>query len=189
MKFYQIIIILIIITAIVISIIFYVNKSKDKFIEHKLEKNIYPELRQRSFTIKPEDLGIDFNNLNSSAYGLIMDFAFPDATITLVTFKTGDASLYLSTGGGIIGGVAHENVRNVVFKFINEGNKYLKMMSKVTEYPTATSGKVIFYVLTKNGTYKIEEEELKLQNKQSNIWSLYYLGQDVITEIRKSTGN
>jgi len=39
------------------------------------------------------------------------------------------------------------------------------------------------------GTYKIEEEEFKLQNKQSNIWSLYYLGQDVITEIRKSTGN
>jgi hypothetical protein len=40
------------------------------------------------------------------------DSSFKDGgSYTVVAFADGSASIYLSTGGGHIGGVAHENVR------------------------------------------------------------------------------
>ncbi|GHT79460.1 hypothetical protein FACS1894130_08220 [Spirochaetia bacterium] len=152
-------------------------------------QNIYPVLREHAFTLKPEEIDIDTSNLNGSAYGLIMEFVLLKNSVTLVTYITGDASLYLSTGGGVIGGIDHNNVKNAVFQFINEGNKYLSKTNKVSDFPLAISGKVIFYLLTEDGILKMEDTESKLKSKKSEFWSLYYSGQDVITELRKAEQN
>lgn len=148
---------------------------------------MYVELRERPFSLKPDEIGIAIDELNGRPYGLIMEFAFPNASITLVTFIDGNASIYLSTGGGIIGGYAHENVRNAVFEFIDVSKKYLSKMEKVTDYPVATPGEVIFYALTPEGVFKVEDNESKLQDQKSEFWELYYFGQNVITELRKTT--
>lgn len=43
-------------------------------------------------------------------FGVIMDTTFASGTVTLVALADGTASLYASTGGGVIGGGAHERV-------------------------------------------------------------------------------
>ena len=39
-----------------------------------------------------------------NVFGVVMDMTYPSGVATLVTFADGTASLYTSTGGGIIGG-------------------------------------------------------------------------------------
>jgi hypothetical protein len=38
-------------------------------------------------------------------FGLVGDFGQGEMAATLAAFRTGDVSLYLSTGGGILGGI------------------------------------------------------------------------------------
>ena len=60
-------------------------------------------------------------------------------------------------------------------------------MKKVEEYPVVTHGKVAFYALSKKGILKLEEDEDQLRNHSSDFSKMYYCGQDVITELRKTT--
>ncbi len=47
---------------------------------------------------------------DNDIYGLVMDWNMGDAIVTVISFKTGDASVYLTTGQAFIGGYAHETV-------------------------------------------------------------------------------
>src|SRR3954467_14364583 len=40
-------------------------------------------------------------------WGVVMDWGLPQGTVTLVAIEDGNASYYLSTGGGTIGGAGH----------------------------------------------------------------------------------
>jgi len=72
---------------------------------------VYLGLRNIWFTTKPEDLGITFESESKVPYAIVMDMGINGDTATIVSSITGDESMYTSTGGGIIGGIDHENVR------------------------------------------------------------------------------
>ncbi|TAH64863.1 MAG: hypothetical protein EWM47_11830 [Anaerolineaceae bacterium] len=117
-----------------------------------------------------------------------MEIGFHETTATLVAYIDGNASLYLSSGGGVIGGFAHESVRNAAVAFVNESQGFMKKGNKVQSYSLPQSGHVIFYLMSKNEVYSRDIEETKLQNYESEFTKLYAYGQNVITELRKIAG-
>jgi hypothetical protein len=154
----------------------------------KSRANPYDELRAKALGVTPNDLNVKLDAAEATPYGILMETGRPTATVTLVSFSTGDASLYFSTGGGVIGGVGHESVRTAAQAFVNATIPFLAKMQSATETPTPSVGTTRFYVLTTRGIVTAEAVENDLGQGKSELSPLFHAGQDVITQIRLSSG-
>ena len=110
-----------------------------------------------------------------------MDLSLPQGNATIVAFISGDASFYTSAGGGVIGGISHENVRNAARKFVIASFKYLDKMMTTTSYPLPELGKVSFYILTPAGIFTYEAAEPDL--RKNALSPLYAAGHRVLAEL------
>jgi hypothetical protein len=147
----------------------------------------YKGLRELALKISADELGLKLDGDRITAYGVLMEFTLPKATVTLTSYSTGDASLYFSTGGGVLGGVGHETVRNAARQFVSSAQTILNKMGEVANFPLPPVGATHFYVLTNHGVYgspDLISDDLK--NPKSEFFGLFAAGQGVITEIRKS---
>jgi hypothetical protein len=147
----------------------------------------YKGLRELALKISPDELGLKLDGDRITAYGVVMEFTLPKATVTLTSYSSGDASLYFSTGGGVLGGVGHETVRNAARQFVRSAQTILNKMREVADFPLPPAGATHFYVLTNRGVYgspELSSDDLK--NPKSEFFPLFAAGQDVITEIRKT---
>ncbi len=57
------------------------------------------------------ELGIEASDEFPLVYGVLLEFPVGDATATVVAMCDGNASLYTTSTFGVIGGFAHESVR------------------------------------------------------------------------------
>jgi hypothetical protein len=114
-----------------------------------------------------------------------MDLSLPQGNATIVAFISGDASFYTSTGGGVIGGIGHENVRNAARKFVNSSYKYLDKMIPTIAYPLPESGKVRFYILTPKNIFTYEADEPDFHKNELSL--LYAQGHHLLTELLAAT--
>jgi hypothetical protein len=161
------------------------NQSAQRSIQPK--NNPYMGLRGQIFEVTPEQIGLTITD-DEKPYAIVMDMGMGgDATATLVSIIDGNASMYLSTGGGVIGGYAHETVRKAATDFVNMGQSYISKMNPVDSFPLPKADNVIFYILTNKGKYSIEEEIQKIENDNSHWGQLFYEGNKVITELRLTT--
>jgi hypothetical protein len=153
-------------------------------------EQMYRGLRDLALTRSPRDLSLQLDQTKVTAYGVLMEMGLDRATVTLTSFGSGDASLYFSTGGGILGGIGHETVRNAVQQFVRAGHTVLGKMRKVTEFPLPEAGGAHFYVLTNQGVYASPKLLLRdLENSRSEFSPLFFAGNDVISEIRMTQPN
>jgi hypothetical protein len=181
------------IIAAVVTLVrrFYVRVTKlrmKKLGAPAVSKNVNPfvGLRERALRISAASLGLG-TSAQTQPFGVIMETGFSEGVATLVCFATGDASLYFSTGGGIIGGGGHEAVRQAAKRFVEESDPYSALMAPAAEYPLAKPGRTVFYVLTAAGTRSADFLEDDLGDGRTEFSPLFFAGQDVITTLREST--
>ncbi len=102
----------------IILIFKYANKGSVETVEinhtkKQPKKNSYIDMRNLAFSVTAEQLGLEIPNDSIKVYGIISDIDMDGETATIVTFLTGEASIYLSSGGGFIGAGQHESVQKV----------------------------------------------------------------------------
>ena len=114
---------------------------------------MYVELRTAAINRKASELGLDVDPNSNKPYGIIMDWNVGQATSTIVSFATGDASMYYSTGGGWLGGSGVEEVNSASKQFVIAAGEYVGKLNKVSEYPMPPVGFVRFYIITPQGVY------------------------------------
>jgi len=168
------------------SWLFYVNYIENKVKREMLESiknNPYFELRAQSINMTLKQLGLE-SDPNDDLYGIVMDWSMKDVIATVVSFKTGDASLYLSSGQIFIGGYSHESILNASIEFINLGKKFLSKAKKIESNVQIKEDKVYFHFLTESGRYYIVEEKTKIDDKSSDILDLFHAANEIITEYR-----
>jgi len=122
-------------------------------------------------------------------YGVIMDWGMPDAIATIVSYQTGDASLYLSSGGGVIGGGKHENVSVAAKELVKLGQKFLNDAVKTETTTLPKTDSINFYLLTNKGVYVGIEEFKNLESRSSKWVALFDEANKVLTELRKTSEN
>ena len=157
------------------------NQSTNKKVDP--ENNPYNDLRGQVFSATPEQIGLT-NTDDERPYAIVMDMGMEEGTATLVSIIDGNASMYLSSGGGVIGGFGHENCKKAAIDFVNMGQDYFTKMVSVDSFPLPKADNVRFYILTNKGKYSIEEEIAKIENDKSDWGQLFFEGQKVITELR-----
>ncbi|MFI5406734.1 MAG: hypothetical protein ACHQ1D_09510 [Nitrososphaerales archaeon] len=163
-----------------------VQQSPDSTSFKKVDpkNNPYQDLRNLAFGATLEQIGVEFPADQTKIYGIIMDWDLGEGTATLVAFLSGDASLYLSTGGGVIGGIGHDNVKNAVTAYINKAEKYLDKTVKTDSTPLPEKDGINFYFLTNKGKFVGQEQVKNFDNNSSQWLDLFEEANKLITEIR-----
>jgi hypothetical protein len=146
---------------------------------------VYMNLRQEALAMTPESLGQAGQVHNDEAYGVVMEMGMGTSVVTLACFADGDARLYYKTGGGMVGGHGHERVRKAAKEFVLLAHKALPGMTPTTDYPLPESDKVRFYALTPLGARTVETDRQTLGEEPSELSSLFYSGQEVVTQMRQ----
>jgi hypothetical protein len=145
-------------------------------------KDIYLEMRNRAFTTKADKIGLQSDTLEP--YGIIVETGLQNGISTVVIYKTGDASMYFSSGGGYIGGIGHEEIRNAVSKTIEKTQDQIPRMKPTNEYPLVERGQVRVYALTPSGLFYDESTESAVFDSDSAARVIFSEIQDVITGFR-----
>jgi hypothetical protein len=163
------------------------NVDTSKVKVHKTQENAFEGLRNMAFSATPDQLGLSLPTDKTVVYGVIMDWEMGGATATTVSYQTGDASLYLSSGGGVIGGGQHENVNSAAKQFVSLAQTFLDKTTKTETTPLPATDEVKFYLLTNKGVFVGQEQMKNFENNSSTWLKLFEEGNKVLTELRKTS--
>jgi hypothetical protein len=147
-------------------------------------KEVYSGLRAHALALKRDEVGIPKPPSDAPIWGLLMEMGYPTATATLLVVSDGTTSLYLSSGGGVLGGHAHQCVRDANAAFLATANQLREQFTPADTCPTPAAGQVIFYALTDSGILTAEAPEEELGSQRHPLSALFYAGHDVLTELR-----
>ena len=141
------------------------------------------QLRLQALYLSATDLGLVPSSEFPHVYGVLMEWPLGKTTVTVTSFASGDASLYTSSGFGVIGGVTHEKVRAVAKKLTSVADKYYNAATPNNVFPRPTAGKVRFVLLGYKGRRAIEGD-IPSYSESGMVYDLFAAGQDVLTQLR-----
>lgn len=145
---------------------------------------VYARLRKRALDKVPANFVL--GGSEDEPYGALMEMVISDSAVTLACFADGDAGLYYQSGGGMVGGGAHENVRKAAKDFLALAGKAVPRMIKTASHPLPAPGRVRFYVLTPKGVLTTETDREALgEEARNDLSALFYSGQEVVAQMRQ----
>jgi hypothetical protein len=83
-------------------------------------EQVYQGLRAQILGLDPATAGLRQGSVDRVIWGALMETGYRRGTATLVALADGTTSLYLSGGGGIIGGGSHEAVATATKEYLAE---------------------------------------------------------------------
>ena len=117
-------------------------------------------------------------------FGVVMETGLDSGTATVVGFADGSASIYLSSGGGFIGGHGQQPIRRAAQNFVVTARDFQPHMHTTSEFPVADDGRTIFYVLTDEAAYTASAPTEELAEGNHKLSSLFSAGQEIVTRYR-----
>lgn len=144
-------------------------------------------LRMQALQCDPAQFGITDFTPKHGVWGVLMETGYPEGAVTLLALLDGTASLYFETGGGIIGGGQHENVRKAAVVMAPVADDFVSQCEQTQRFPLPPVDQVTFYILTKAGVFTATAPELDLGNNRHPLSPLFYAGHEVITQLRAIT--
>jgi hypothetical protein len=119
-------------------------------------------------------------------YGLITEFRQGETVVTMTAFATGDASLYFSTGGGIIGGVGKPEVAELARTTVKAVEPLVPQLERSNSVDMPGPGDYCFYVLTPGGRRVCRLNAGGAARRDSAEVKLIRLAGSLLTKIRES---
>jgi hypothetical protein len=120
-----------------------------------------------------------------AVYGAIMDWALDRGLATVFGLEDGTGSLYLSSGGGVIGGGFHEPVREAVHAFILAFEPFVETMTPDVEGEPPPPGYTDLRALTLRGRLIARATTDDFGNGRHPMSKVFHAGQAVITALRQ----
>ena len=140
------------------------------------------ELRTQLLTSVPDDFAISTSP--EHAWAAVMDTTYSNASVSLISLSDGSASLYFSTGGGVIGGQARPTVNAAAKAFVSQATTYLQNFTATSTFPLPPFGYTRFYARTPEGVFSTEAPEAELGAGKHPLSQLFFAAQEVITQLR-----
>ena len=150
-------------------------------------KDVYQGLRNLALTGSRAKLGLPATSEPTDPWGIMMDWGVTRGTATVVAFSDGSASIYLSSGGGFLGGQAHESIRNAAKAMVAAAARCRHQAHAVTSYPLPQQGEVAFYFLTDAGVFTASAPQDALSSHRHPLSELGEAAQAVIAQYRLIT--
>ena len=146
-------------------------------------------LRSRALNVKAADLGVA-PDPEAPIHGVIMETGYPEAVATFVCLRDGTVSLYLSNGGGVIGGGQHDSVRAACLEMFAITNRYaadfLAACKPVATFALPANGDVFFYLLANDAVHQAKCREDALAAQNDPFSALFNNCHAVMSEVRQA---
>jgi hypothetical protein len=148
---------------------------------------VYAELRRKIIELGPDEVGLDPSPELPRVWGLVMDTGFSESTATLVALADGTTSLYLSHGGGIIGGGTLPPVAAATQRLLKAVESQLHLMPDRApgDGGTPGDGRVVLRALTYAGPRVVEANEDDLGYRRHPLSDVFHAAHEVISELRQ----
>ena len=145
---------------------------------------IAPGMRELALSLTAADLNLEPIEARPHVWGAIMELGYPQAVASLCAFADGTVSLYISTGGGIIGAGANSSVREEAERFLTIVEAHVADFERADETPLPSRGRVRFYVRTFQTTLTAEADEQDLGHNRHKLSPVFHAAHAVITQMR-----
>jgi hypothetical protein len=176
----------ILIFVVAIAMWLAVRSRQSRLGTQKADPKIYFGLRDMMLHGTREKFGIPAPPGPTEPWGVLMDWGIPAGSATVVAMEDGNASIYLSSGGGFLGGgQSHDSIRNAAKQTVDAARGVQPLMHPTNEYPLPANGEVTFYVLTDSGVFTARASEDDLRHHRSPYYKLGDAAQNIITEYRQ----
>lgn len=146
---------------------------------------MYRDLRTRVLDTDPAEVGIPV--VEGRPWGGLFEMGIGGNVATVVALADGTTSMYVSTGGGVIGGGQHDTVREATWRFLEALTSQLGQLTE-TDAGALTlpvSGAVQFVALLPDGAVRVAQaHDTELRGGRHALSPVYLAGQDVITQLR-----
>ncbi|MBC7982634.1 MAG: hypothetical protein H7Y02_02150 [Candidatus Obscuribacterales bacterium] len=143
--------------------------------------SIVTALRAKVFALTPADLGL----VSSPAtYGLVIETALPDTTVSWVALADGSVSIYASDGNGCIGCGANVEVHGAAIELLRSSERYLPASTEVTAPATPSLGNATLFFLTPSGIRATSLLSDELGRHGTNC-ELYFAAQRLIQTVER----
>ncbi len=117
-------------------------------------------------------------------WGVVMDIGLHEGVVSLVALADGIASSYVSSGGGVIGGMGYASVRAAAIQLCELAGVSVDVTEPATDFPLPVEGAVRFYLLTVSGVRTAEVGQISLHQGVHPHSRLFWAGHDVLTQLR-----
>ena len=147
----------------------------------------YEALRQMALRATPALASFDTSSTDRTVYGAVLDWGFDGYSATAFALFDGTASLYLSTGGGVIGGHGHDWARSAGVAFICAFEPFVATMNSDPGGDLPPPGSTDLRALTTRGRLVVRATTDQLSNRQHPMAPVWMAGQELIAALRAST--
>jgi hypothetical protein len=117
-------------------------------------------------------------------WAVLMETGYPRGVATLVALADGTTSLYLSSGGGMIGAGGHPHVAAATLRLLGAVEQQLDRMPATLDTDLPEAGRVALRALTYEGQHVVEADEADLGYGRHPLSPVFHAAHDVITELR-----
>jgi hypothetical protein len=147
-------------------------------------KDVYLGLRNQMLQGSRAKFGLPATQAVAEPWGVVMDWGVTRGTATVVALSDGSASLYLSGGGGYLGGIGQPPIRAAAQKAVEVARSVQLPNQPSTAYPLPETHEVFFYFLTDAGVFLLRSSEPELKTTTHPLRNIGDAMQDVITQYR-----
>jgi len=142
----------------------------------------YHALRSQALTIDLAEIGAPPGTV---IFGLLMDTTYSNGTATLAAFGDGTVSLYLSTGGGILGSGRHEAVAVAALRLLVVAERYLAAFAPSDADELPPEGWTRITVRTAQGRLSVTAPEADFGYGRELASPVFEAAHEVISELRQ----
>ncbi|PQJ13112.1 hypothetical protein CJD36_005050 [Flavipsychrobacter stenotrophus] len=161
------------------------KKQKESERRSALTKEFpYETLRGIALNTNPGAMLATIPQGETAVYSAVMDWDMGNDIVTLITTITGEATLYVKSGGGIIGSGKYPSVSSAAQHFTSATQAHLSHATPVTNAPLPQRNCVQFFLLTNNGKFSGTDLLTNIENKTSLWLPLFEEANKVIAEMR-----
>lgn len=116
---------------------------------------------------------------------VLMDMSLTPRTVTVVAYADGTASIYMSNGGGFLGGgQKYASIREAAHKMLATAHQLQSKMQITKQFPLPEKGEITFYLVTTGGVYTVRAPRAKMGKKTQPLTELFAAGEEIITQYR-----
>jgi hypothetical protein len=145
-------------------------------------------LRKKMLSSKAAAVGISPSKECSKVFAVAMDWPVGKEIVTVIGVCDGNASLYTTSTFGVIGGVAHENVRIAAKEFVKTAAQSYELTKPTKEYPYPPVGFLRFYLLCFDGVRVVTADVNSVVAGENPLSRLGSKAQRLIAELRLVVG-
>jgi hypothetical protein len=147
-------------------------------------KQVYLGLRKTMLDGPRNRFSLPPTSKPTEPWGVLMDWHINNGVATVVALSDGSASVYLTSGGGYIGGIGQEPIREAAEKAVAVARTVQLPSEPTTDFPLPDTGGVFFYFLTDAGVFPLRTSVQELNSPVHSLRKICDAMQGVITQYR-----